>query len=177
MFEYCYLYVEKGVSCVSDVIRIRRKMLGMSVAKLSDGICTERTLRRIENRQSTSQMAIVTELFGRLGLSPELTRTDLVTEKPEARQLMEKFINKNIMNWFIGKSYSMKELKWNENQSCLISSGGKSFCGAISGSFSCVPPSGFSIVISGGISTSPAGEPGRGEPARMMVHNDIAAIK
>ena len=90
MFEYCYLYVEKGVSCVSDVIRIRRKMLGMSVAKLSDGICTERTLRRIENRQSTSQMAIVTELFGRLGLSPELTRTELVTEKPEARQLMEK---------------------------------------------------------------------------------------
>lgn len=90
MFEYCYLYVEKGVSCVSDVIRIRRKMLGMSVAKLSDGICTARTLRRIENRQSTSQMAIVTELFGRLGLSPELTRTELVTEKPEARQLMEK---------------------------------------------------------------------------------------
>ncbi|HBA47524.1 MAG TPA: hypothetical protein DCZ91_06950 [Lachnospiraceae bacterium] len=89
-FEYCYLYVEKGVFCISDVVRIRRKMLGLSVAELSSGICTERTLRRLENRQSTSQRAIVEAFFERLGLSTEMTRTELVTESPEARQLMER---------------------------------------------------------------------------------------
>lgn len=32
-----FLYVEKGVSCINDAIRIRRKMLGMDLKELCEG--------------------------------------------------------------------------------------------------------------------------------------------
>lgn len=89
-FEYCYLYVMKGVACINDVIRIRRRMLGMKPGELCDGICDSKTLRRLERRQTVPRSAIVERLFDRLGLSGELTRTELVTDDPEARKLMEK---------------------------------------------------------------------------------------
>lgn len=89
-FEYCYLYVVKGVSCINDVIRIRRKMLGLSVKELCEGICDVKTLRRLESRKTSPQRAIVKELFERLGLPRELTRTELVTDSPKARRLMER---------------------------------------------------------------------------------------
>lgn len=87
--SWCYLYVEKGIACINDVIRIRRKMFGMSAGELCQGICDVKTLRRLENRKAVSQRAIVEMLFERLGLSGEMTRTELVTEEPEARLLME----------------------------------------------------------------------------------------
>lgn len=89
-FEYCYLYVVHGVFCINDVIRIRRQMLGITPSKLCDGICSVKTLRRLERRETTPQHAIVEPLFARLGLSGELTRTELVTDDPEAKRLMEK---------------------------------------------------------------------------------------
>lgn len=88
-FEYCYLYVMKGVYCINDVIRIRRLMLGMKLGELCDGICDRKTLRRLERRETMPQKAIVERLFERLGLSGELTRTELITDDPDARRLME----------------------------------------------------------------------------------------
>lgn len=88
-FHYCYLYLENDVSCISDVIRIRRKMLGIKAEDLCRGICDIKTLRRLENRKRATQRAIVYELFERLGLPGEMTRTELVTDSPEARQMME----------------------------------------------------------------------------------------
>ncbi len=85
-----FLYVEKGVSCINDVIQIRRQMLGMSPKELCEGICDVKTLRRLENHKTSPQRAIVRELFERLGLPGELIRTELVTKSPEARQLMER---------------------------------------------------------------------------------------
>ncbi len=88
-FHYSYLYLEKGVSCISEVIRIRRRMLGIRAEALCEGICDIKTLRRLENRKRATQRAIVEELFERLGLSGEMTRTELVTDSPEARRMME----------------------------------------------------------------------------------------
>ena len=89
-FEYCYLYVFKGVSCINDVIRIRREMFGMSQKELCKGICDVRTLRRLENYKTSTHRVIVCELFEKLGLSGELTRTELATSSQEAKELMEK---------------------------------------------------------------------------------------
>ena len=88
-FHYCYFYLEKGVSCIGDVIRVRRRMLGIRAEELCRGICDIKTLRRLENRKRATQRAIVEQLFERLGLPGEMTRTELVTESPEARQMME----------------------------------------------------------------------------------------
>lgn len=89
-FEYCYLYVMKGCSCINDVIRIRRKMLGMTQEELCQGICSVKTIKRLESRRTSPQKAIVAKLFERLGLSGALTRTELVTGNPEATKLAEK---------------------------------------------------------------------------------------
>lgn len=84
MYEYCYLYVESENYCIDDVIRIRRKMMGMSQETLSQGICDSRTVSRLERHLRKPQKEIVQQLFERLNLSTELCRTELVTDNPEA---------------------------------------------------------------------------------------------
>ena len=84
MYEFCYLYVESENYCIGDVIRIRRKMLGLSQEKLSEGICDSRTVSRLERHISKPQKEIVQLLFDRLNLSTELCRTELVTDSQEA---------------------------------------------------------------------------------------------
>lgn len=89
-FEYCYLYVVKGVSCINDVICIRRKMLGLTQQELCGEFWNVRTLQRIEGRQVSPQVANVRELFRRLGMPTELVRTELVTADVRVRELMDK---------------------------------------------------------------------------------------
>lgn len=88
--SYCYLYTEKGVSCINDVIRIRRRMLGMSRKELCEGICDQKTLRRLERKETNPQRAVAVALFERLGLPEALIHTELITSSPEARRLMAK---------------------------------------------------------------------------------------
>lgn len=82
-----WLYVMQDMYCIGDVIRIRRKMLGMTQKELYYGICSQDTLRRLERREVSTQPAIVWELCRRLGLSPECERTELVTGNPDAQEL------------------------------------------------------------------------------------------
>jgi len=84
MYEFCYLYVESENYCIDDVVRIRRKMLGLSQEKLSEGICDSRTVSRLERHMRRPQKEIVQQLFDRLNLSTELCRTELVTDSQEA---------------------------------------------------------------------------------------------
>ena len=85
--DFCYLYVDREVYCIGDVIRIRRKMFGMTMAQLSDGICSERTISRLERNKTEPQKEVVRALFERLHMSAELYKTDLVTDNPEAIDL------------------------------------------------------------------------------------------
>lgn len=99
-FEFCYLYVMKGVYCINDVIRIRRRMLGLSQRELCRGICDEKTLRRIEKKESQPQKETAVQLMRRLGLPEELTQTELVTDSREAREMMTKLRDAvNAKNW------------------------------------------------------------------------------
>ena len=79
MENCCYLYSQTQNYCIGDVIRKRRRMLGLSVRELCEGICSEKTLRRLENNKTKSQRAVWSELFCRLGLSPEYQRESVVT--------------------------------------------------------------------------------------------------
>ena len=87
MSDSCYLYVEKEVYCIGDVIRIRRKMFGLSRAELCEGICSLKTIGRIERNQLKTQRQIVRELFERLHMSREYQRMELVTENPMVQEL------------------------------------------------------------------------------------------
>ncbi len=90
MQDECYLYVEKEAYCIGDVVRSRRKMLGLTREKLAEeGICSLRTLEQLETHRKRTQRPIVRELFERLNLPMEFQRTDLVTSNFRAQRLME----------------------------------------------------------------------------------------
>lgn len=80
MENFCYLYTQTQNYRIGDVVRKRRMMLGMSVQELCEGICSEKTLRRLENNKVKTQRAIWGELFSRLGLSPEYHRHSIITD-------------------------------------------------------------------------------------------------
>lgn len=83
--ENCvYLYWQTLNHNIGNVVRKRRKMLGIAAAELCRGICDEKTLRRLESGKYKTQREIVEELFVRLGLSPEYQCQQIVTDSNEA---------------------------------------------------------------------------------------------
>lgn len=90
-FEYSHIYVDREVYCIEDIIRIRRKMLNMSMYKLGDGICSERTISRIERKRTRPQCSNIHKLFEKLGLSGELSQSELISSNVQAQVLLQKF--------------------------------------------------------------------------------------
>ena len=78
MQDCTYLYQQRWMFYVGDVLRIRRKMFGYSQKKLCAGVCSEKSLARAENKESNMQQASLDILLGRLGLSKEFQRARLV---------------------------------------------------------------------------------------------------
>ncbi len=76
----CYIYQGSEKYCIGDVIRKRRKMLGLSQKELSDSICSIRTLSRIEQKQKSAQQDIINLLFKRLYLPPGYRRFEIMTK-------------------------------------------------------------------------------------------------
>lgn len=98
-FEYSHIYVDREVYCIEDIVRIRRKMLNMSMYKLGDGICSERTISRIERKRTRPQCSNIHKLFEKLGLSGELSQSELISSNVKAQVLLQKFrININYKN-------------------------------------------------------------------------------
>jgi len=85
-----YFYRQQEVYCINEVLAVRRKMLGISRRKLSAGICSEKTIERMENNYTKIQMPIVKQLFERLNLSGEFQRSEVVTDDYKVMELLEK---------------------------------------------------------------------------------------
>lgn len=69
MENFCYLYGQQEIYCINEMIRCRRKMLGMTRKQLGEGICDEQTIMRLENQGSKMRMSLVKQLFEKLNLS------------------------------------------------------------------------------------------------------------
>ncbi len=82
-----WLYERQDIFCIGDVIRTRRKMLGMTMEELCQDICSKDTLQRLEHRKKSTQQVIVWELCRKMHLSPESEWTELLTTSPRARKL------------------------------------------------------------------------------------------
>lgn len=89
MRGFCYMYWEEESYCIGDVIRIRRRMFGMTKEQLCEGICSVKTLTRIEQKKAKTQMPIVRALFERLGLCAEYMRARVITSDFEVLKLAE----------------------------------------------------------------------------------------
>lgn len=88
----CYLYQQKEAYCISDVIRRRREMLGLTKKELCRGICSEKTIGRLEAKKTKPQIEIVRQLFERLNLSGEYQRWQIVTQDVRAFAIVGKII-------------------------------------------------------------------------------------
>ncbi|MDE6620094.1 MAG: helix-turn-helix domain-containing protein [Lachnospiraceae bacterium] len=84
----CYLYQQKEAYCISDVIRRRREMLGLTKKELCQGICSEKTIGRLEAKKTKPHMEIVRLLFERLNLSGEYQRSQIITKDVDAVSLI-----------------------------------------------------------------------------------------
>lgn len=91
MNDGCYLYREEGVHCINDVIRKRRKVKNMTVKELCEGICSERTVKRAERRETKLQKSIVDELFEKLDMVAEYMNTGIITDSKEAVNIYERY--------------------------------------------------------------------------------------
>jgi len=103
MEHFCHLYWEMESYCIGDVIRIRRQMFGMTKEELCEGICSVKTLTRIEHKKVKTQMPIVRELFERLGLCAEYIRARVITSDYRVLKLAEEVVryenNNKIVKW------------------------------------------------------------------------------
>ena len=88
--DFCWLYEEKEVYCINKIIKVRRKMLGLTRKNLCENICSEKTLGRLEKGETKAQKVVVRALMERLNLASEFCRTELVTDDPETVEMMEK---------------------------------------------------------------------------------------
>lgn len=84
MESSCYLYQQKEAYCISDVIRRRREMLGLTKKKLCEGVCSEKTIGRLEVNKTKPQLAVVRRLFEKMNLSGEYQRWQIVTDDVRA---------------------------------------------------------------------------------------------
>lgn len=96
MQDCTYLYQQRWVFYIGDVLRIRREMYGLTQKQLCDGICSVRTLRRAEKKEVNMQREALGVLLRKLGLSKEFQRSRIVTNDREVLKLKrEIFICRN----------------------------------------------------------------------------------
>lgn len=85
-------YREHEIYCINDVIRARRRMLGITAEELEGQLlCGKRTLIRLEAKETKVQRAVAQNLFSYLKLSPEMHRAQIITDNQEALRVEEKY--------------------------------------------------------------------------------------
>lgn len=90
MEDCTYLYQQKWVFPIGEVLKIRRTMFGMTQEQLCDGICSVKSLRRAEQGKTDIQREAREKLLKRLGLSGQLQWTRLITSDREVVRLAER---------------------------------------------------------------------------------------
>ncbi|MDE5698530.1 MAG: helix-turn-helix domain-containing protein [Lachnospiraceae bacterium] len=89
MQDCTYLYQQRWVFYVGDVLRIRRKMFGMTQEELCGIDCSVKSLRRTEKKEKNMQHEALGILLRRLGLSKEFQRARLAASDRAGLKLME----------------------------------------------------------------------------------------
>lgn len=89
MQDCAYLYQQRWVFYVGDVLRIRRKMFGMTQEELCGEDCSVKSLRRTEKMEANMQHEALGVLLRKLGLSKEFQKARLASGDGEGLRLME----------------------------------------------------------------------------------------
>lgn len=90
MQDCTYLYQQKWIFALSDVLRIRREMFGLTQEQLCEGICSVKSLRRAEKGQTDMQRETLKKILNRLGLSGQMQWLRLITSDRKVIRTEEK---------------------------------------------------------------------------------------
>lgn len=126
MQDCAYLYRQRWVFYVGDVLRIRRSMYGMTQEELCKGICVTKTLRRSEKMERTMHQHSLEMVMRRLGLSKEYQKARVVTNDKGALKLRQDIMlcrNKRDVEKsreLLGKMQGQLSLKIPENRQYLM---------------------------------------------------------
>jgi len=113
MQNFTYLYVETECNSAVEVIRTRRNMVKLSRLKVSDNICTEKTVERFENYTHSPSIAIIRDIFERIGLCAEYKRARVITDNAEMLKIVNKLTD-YINSWNTQQSkYYLEQLEAN----------------------------------------------------------------
>ena len=89
MQNFTYLYTETECNDVSEVVRIRRQMMGLSMNKLAAKSSSERTICRIENREGNPQIETLRDVLDAVGLCAEFHRSRVISTDAEVMRMSE----------------------------------------------------------------------------------------
>lgn len=92
MQDCTYLYQQRWVFYIGDVLRIRRNMFDLTQEELCGNDCSVRTLRRTEKRIANMQHESLGILLKKLGLSKEFQKVRLASRDREGLKLMEEIV-------------------------------------------------------------------------------------
>lgn len=88
MEDFCYLYWETECHNAVEVIEVRRHMLKLSRGALSEGVCADKTVLRLERNGVSPSMPVIRDLFEQMGMCAEYRRASVVTSDAEALRLV-----------------------------------------------------------------------------------------
>lgn len=102
--EMAILYFSKNTECINDVIRTRRKMLGLTKVELSERSCVDiRTIDKIESGGGKFQIVKAQDLLEVLRVPRELTKSNFDISSQEEKSLMLELKNA-INDWQFRKA-------------------------------------------------------------------------
>lgn len=117
MEESTYLYNQNCNFRIGQIIKVRREMFGMTQEQLCDGICSVKSLRRLELGKSDMQMENLKKLLNRLGMPGQMQWSRIITSKPSVIRLLEKVgKNQNERNFDIARQ-QLERVKMNISMS------------------------------------------------------------
>lgn len=89
MQDCTYFYQQKWIFSMKDVLRTRREMFGLTQEQLCEGICSAKSLRRVEKGQTDMQRETLKKILNRLGLSGQMQWSRLITSDREVIRMAE----------------------------------------------------------------------------------------
>ncbi|MBQ7430490.1 MAG: helix-turn-helix transcriptional regulator [Butyrivibrio sp.] len=75
----CYIYEGLSVYNIGQLIKSRRIMLGITRQELAKGVCTLKTLERIENNETNPQRPVFKGLLAKLRINADYRRSEIIT--------------------------------------------------------------------------------------------------
>ena len=86
-----YIYDNSEIFCICDVVRSRRKMFGLTISELVEGICSERSLIRLENGQSKMHLHECMLILERLGVGTSYKRSEIYVSDIDTLNMFTKY--------------------------------------------------------------------------------------